>query len=367
MTAPAHRPLPLDWRELRPRLQRDFTRLLEALGIKAEAKCGLVTPLNPRRNDRTPGSFVIWAAPAGRVGAWVDFAIDRRGDVIDLIQYLLGLKGRMDAYWWALDFLGVDRQGQGQIRSAEAQALDRQRLEDERLAAEAKARQAAADRSAQLFAHWLTLAPIKGTVAETYLREARRIPMDRLAHWPGALRFEARREHHDGDTGEITEWPCMVSVMTLGAKPAGLHCTWLAPDGSGKAPVSKAKKMIGSVRGAAIRLSPGPSGLSPSKAALKGRLDPLAVGEGIETSLTVAAARPDYRVWAAGSLSLMGLIDWPACASAAVLLRDNDWKPEAMAAFGRVEARWHEMSAGRPVVVAASAHGSDFNDWAKVG
>ena len=37
-------------------------------------------------------------------------------------------------------------------------------------------------------------------------------------------------------------------------------------------------------------------------------------------------------------------------------------KPEARAAFDKVEAHWRGMARGRPVKVAASAVGSDFND-----
>ncbi len=360
MAEAERRPLPYAWPEVRARLQADLTRLLPALGIQETARAGVVTPRNPTRTDRHPGSFVIWTA-SGAAGAWRDYATGEAGDVIDLVGYLLGLRERIDAYWWALEYLGLER---GRVRTAEADETARRAAERDRLAALAKAEKLAAEKSAALFAHWLTLPPIAGTVAEVYLRETRRIPLERLAHAPGALRFERRAEHHDAETGEVTEWPCLVSVMTKGSKPAGLHRTWLAPDGSGKAPVSKAKKMFGSAAGAAIRLAPGPSGLSPAKAEAKGRQDPLAIGEGIETCLTVAAARPDYRVWAAGSLSLMGLLPWPACASAVVLLQDNDWKPEAKAAFARIAARWREMSAGRPLAIAASAVGSDFNDWA---
>ncbi len=74
---------------------------------------------------------------------------------------------------------------------------------------------------------------------------------------------------------------------------------------------------------------------------------PLIICEGIEDGLTLALARPDYRVWVAGSLSLMGLIEWPECASAVVLAADNDWeKPEAVRAFERVEARLHQVERG---------------------
>ena len=61
----------------------------------------------------------------------------------------------------------------------------------------------------------------------------------------------------------------------------------------------------------------------------------------------------------------MGLLDWPDCANAVVLLAENDWKPEARKAFASVEARWRSLAKGRPLEVIASAVGSDFNDWAQ--
>jgi hypothetical protein len=132
--------------------------------------------------------------------------------------------------------------------------------------------------------------------------------------------------------------------------------------------------MLGPVAGSAIRLSAGPSGLSPSMAAAKGVSDRLALGEGIETCLSIAVAWPDFRVWAAGSLSLMGLLDWPECVRNVTLLRDNDWHSgEARAAFGVVEAHWRALADQRDrqaigsgrlseVFVVTSSVGSDFND-----
>lgn len=354
------RALPYDWKDLRKRLQARILDLLPALSIVDAPRNGLVMPRNPTRTDRHAGSFVIWCG-RDAAGAWKDYATGESGDVFDLVGYLLGLREKIDAYWWALEFLGL---GRGVVRSAEDAVAARQRAERERLAGEARAGAEATAKSAALFKQWLTLAPIAGTIAETYLREARRIPLDRLGSMPGALRLASALDHIDRDSGEVTSWPCMVAAMTRGTKVVALHRTWLAPDGSGKAPVDKPKKMIGPTAGAAIRLSAGVGGLSPSKAAEKGKLGPLGLGEGIETCLTVACARLDYRVWAAGSLSLMGLVEWPACASAAVLLGENDYSPQAVEAFARVEARWRAMSQGRPLVTVASQVGSDFNDWA---
>ena len=355
------RPLPYAWSDVRGRLQAELVRLLPALGISEPIRNGLVTPRNPTRNDRRPGSFVIWAE-GDAAGGWRDYATGEHGDVLDLVAYLGRLHARIDAYWWALEFLGLDR---GRVRSASAAQLDGERLERDRKAAEARTEAEDRDRAARMFQTWTRLPPIGGTVAETYLREARNIDLDRLPRLPGALRFAERLEHTDDETGEVTAWPCMVAAMVRGERVTALHRTWLAPDGSAKAPVARAKKMIGSARGAAVRLHRGGSGLPPAVAAERGRSEPLMIGEGIETTLTCAAARPDYRAWAAGSLSLMGLLDWPACASAIVLLRDNDWKAEAAAAFARVEAHWRKLAAGRPVKVVASAIGSDFNDWVR--
>lgn len=356
------RELPYAWSDVKLRLQRDIHRLVAELGIYDRAVAGgLILPRNPTRDDKRPGSFVIWTTGEG-VGAWKDYATGESGDVFGLIGYLARPQPErpIDIYWWALDYLGL---GRGEVRTKAQARQDEERRARERAAAEAKAFESEAAKAAELLTFWLRLAPFPGTLAETYLREARGIPLDRLGHQPGALRFSPALDHVDQDTGEVTTWPCMVSAMTRGKKLVALHRTWLAPDGGGKAPVAKPKKMIGSTRGAAIRLAPGASGLSPTKAAAARKLDPLLVGEGIETTLSAAVAVPGYRAWAAGSLSLMGRLEWPECASGVVLLQDNDWGEQAKAAFAKAERQWQAQAAGRPVKVARSAVGSDFNDW----
>jgi len=341
------RELPYAWDDIKARLQRQIWPLLDRLRLYGRPDpAGRIWPLNPRRADRNAGSFNIATKPLAQmdVGGWKDYASDQKGDIFDLIGFVEGLSGKMDVYWWALDFLGL---GKGEVRTKEQAQLERERAELERIAAAKKTEEAQAEKSKRLFAHWLGLPSIAGTVAERYLIEARGIDLSRLHHPPGALRFNPACDHVDEETGEVTRWPCMVAAMTKGSKLAALHRTWLRPDGLAKAPVVPAKKMSGPPSGAAIRLSSGPSGLSPAKAAEKGRRDPLVIGEGIETTATAAVARPDYRAWAAGSLSLMGLLEWPDCASAVILLQDADWKPEAVKAFDKVVAHWEAQRAGR--------------------
>ena len=257
------------------------------------------------------------------------------------------------------------------MRSASQVRLDQERAERERRAAEARkvADENTKAGKAKWFwtvecrvMDWKGLSPVR-----TYLEEARGLPIARLAAPPGAIRYHPALDHYDRDTGEVTTWPAMVTAMS---GPDGdvraIHRTWLRPDGSGKADVGKAKKMGGVARGCAMRLSKGASKLSPEEAARRGVTGPLIITEGIEDALTAAIARPEERVWAAGSLSLLGLLEWPACASAVVLVADNDWNtPEAVAAFERVERDWRAMAKGRPLKVVRAEVGKDLNDWAR--
>jgi hypothetical protein len=366
------RELPYSWSEVKGRLQRDILGVLERFGIAERAAGPVIQPLNPTRADRKPGSFCIWVRETkggGGIGAWHDYATGEKGDIFDLVAYLGRLQGKMDVYWWALDHLNL---GRGTVRTKEQAQQDIERVNRDRLAREAKATEAELANGEKLLKRWLEMKPLAGTLGETYLIEARRLPLDRLPEPRdkrlGALRFTPELEHVDEDTGEVTAWPAIVSAMARGTKGVtALHRTWLAPDGSGKAPVAKPKKMIGSTRGASIRLTKGKGGYTPGEAEKRGERGFLILGEGIETSLSVALALPDYRAWSAGSLTLMGLIEWPAYVSGVVLLQDNDWGEQARAAFHKVEAHWRSQAAGRPVKVAAAWEGSDWNDVARAG
>lgn len=368
MTAP-RRELPYAWDDIKTRLQDRILDLVKELGFYEKPdRAGMVWPRNPGRNDKKPGSFVIWTQAgkhgADAIGSWKDYAHPEfRGDVFDLIALAKSHLSKMDTYWWALKYLAL---GEGVVRTKDEAWQARERRDRDAKVAALKAEDAETARSAALFKLWLDLPTFVGAPPERYLRDARGIDLSRLPDMPGALRWAEAVDWVDEETGEVFTWRnCMVSAMTRGKKVTGLHRTFLKPDGSGKREGGKAKTMIGSVRGAAIRLTKGASGLSPSEAAKRGKLDPLVIGEGIETTLTCAVARPDYRAWAAGSLSLMGLLDWPPCASAVILLKDNDWKPEALKAFERVEQHWRSQAAGRPVKVVGAAVGNDFNDWVR--
>ena len=360
-------PLPHEPRLVRAELQRRIYELLPALGINDQPRDGIVTPLNPRRGDRHPGSFVIWVS-GDAVGGWRDYAMpaDCAGDVFDLIGYLGRLDAWIDAYWWALEFLGW---GRGTVRSASDAALDAQRVAADRLVAERKAQSEADGRAKKALGTWLhcekdfVMSPVW-----TYLTLARGLPLQDLPRLPGAIRYHPALQHTDQATGEVTEWPAMVCAMSRwnDGEVRCAHRTWLAPNGLGKAPVTPAKKMLGRAQGCAIRVWKGASNLTPEAAARGGVAEPLVITEGIEDALTAAIASPHMRIWAAGSLAGMGGLGWPDCASAVVLVADNDWEtPEAVKAFEGVEAKWRAMAQGRPLKVVRAERGKDLNDWAR--
>jgi hypothetical protein len=144
---------------------------------------------------------------------------------------------------------------------------------------------------------WNQRRPINGSLAETYLRDARCYggPL------PATIGFLPARGEHG---------PAMISAFGMPVETEtgsisistdqvdGVHLTRLAPDGSGKAGTNADKIMIGCPRGAPIALAPFNDLLG------------LAITEGIEDGLSVAEAT-GMATWAAGSASFM-----PALATA---------------------------------------------------
>lgn len=182
---------------------------------------------------------------------------------------------------------------------------------------------------------WSASQPAAGTVVEVYLRlRGLSIPP------PAALRLHPALKHPNGTT-----WPAMVARVAHGARgePRAIHRTFLARDGSGKAPVEPSKMMLGPCRGGAVRL------------AVPGRT--LMVGEGIETCLSVMqmTGRP---AWAALSTSGLRTLELPDTVKSVIILADGD---EAGELAARACAhRWSRQ--GRVVSIERPPTGLDFND-----
>jgi hypothetical protein len=174
----------------------------------------------------------------------------------------------------------------------------------------------------------------RGTVVGPYLasRGLDLPPCDRL-------RFHTGLKHPAG------RWPGIVALVTdVTDTPVGIHRTFLARDGSGKAPVSPARMSLGPIRGGAVRLAP---------VAQK-----IVIGEGIETVLSVMQ-RTGTPGWAALSTSGVRTLVLPRMVEEVIVLADAD--PAGEAAAEETAARWTRE--GRHVRIARPASGfNDFND-----
>jgi hypothetical protein len=192
-------------------------------------------------------------------------------------------------------------------------------------------------RTALAWTIWSACAPTNATPVQTYLA-ARGIKLP----LPDALRFHAGLKHPSGDI-----WPTMVALVTHGidARPLAIHRTFLARDGSGKAPVDPQKMMLGPCRGGAVRLADVKIG------------DVLMIGEGIETCLTAMQAT-GHATWAALSTAGMCALDLPEHVRDVIVLADGDAGGERAALD--CAQRWKRE--GRRVRIARPPQGMDFND-----
>lgn len=171
----------------------------------------------------------------------------------------------------------VDRGGRPQPPSPTEVA--RRKAEDE---AEAVRRER------QALACWREALPIRGTIAETYLRR-RGI----TCPLPVSLRFHPECWH-----ASAQRLPAMVARVD-GLPRLAVHRTYLRADGSGKAEVDPPKAMLGAALGGAVRVAQADG--------------PLAVAEGIETALSLSCGllRGPATVWAALSAPGLGGLRLP--------------------------------------------------------
>jgi hypothetical protein len=193
----------------------------------------------------------------------------------------------------------------------------------------------ATKRTEAALAIWSGSQSAEGTPVETYLRSrGLTVPS------PPSIRFHARLKHPSGAI-----WPAMVALVTRGGdgKPIGIHRTFLASDGNGKASVKPEKMMLGPCRGGAVRLG------QPESV--------LMVGEGIETCLAAMQAT-GQAAWAALSTSALRGLDLPPEIRDVIVLADGDDPGEAAAQ--QCARRWKRE--GRRVRIARPPRGMDFND-----
>jgi putative DNA primase/helicase len=260
----------------------------------------------PLHDDQKP-SLSIWSGKDGKVLVHCHAGCNQR-DVFNAILRKRGLSGQT-----------------------------RSHKREDRTADEEDADTDARKRSAFALTIWRACGPGRATPVQTYLA-ARGISLP----VPDALRFHRGLKHPTGDC-----WPAMVALVTHGvdATPLAIHRTFLARDGSGKAPVDPQKMMLGPCRGGVVRLADA------------GNSDVLMVGEGIETCLAAMQAT-GHPTWAALSTSGLRALELPEDVRDVVVLADGDAGGEAAAR----DCAWRWKRQGRRVRIARPPQGMDFNE-----
>lgn len=333
----------------------DLPGLIHALQLQGKARGRAFTGLSPFRQEKNP-SFTLWLHGPAK-GGWKDFGGGTKGDIVDLVALLAADGTKAGALKWL----------EHRYSLAKIDAGERQRLAE---ASAARRKQGAVeiaetDKAARLRAIRLIkgAAELSGEDPASRYMASRGCPLQAVPHLePKTFRVVDRHAWWMSETRPHPEFPALLSAMRDGAgQLMSVHRTFLAPDGSGKAPVTKPKLIYPACSGTTIRISRGPSGLGCEEAAAAGVTGPMIYCEGVEDGATLAIDGVEYRVHAVGSLpGLLSAPDFP-CADSYLIARDNDWgKPQAADMFAAAMRRLHAF--GKPVAEITSPIGKDFND-----
>jgi hypothetical protein len=181
--------------------------------------------------------------------------------------------------------------------------------------------------------------PVRGTIAETYLRK--RGISD--AHAIFALRCHSRCLHRAQSGAPAEAWPALIAAVTdLRGTITGVLRTWLARDGSDKAPLATPRRAMGRLAGHGVRFG------SPT--------DVIAAGEGLETMLSLRAALPAMPMVAALSASHLGTLILPPGLRRLYIACDNDTAGRHAAEELAARAKRHGIA-----TLVLMPHADDFN------
>jgi hypothetical protein len=316
--------------------RHDASDLAYRLGRQAEAVCrhylsagkrnGNYWQVGDARNKPGRSMFVrLTDTPKGPAGKFVDPATGEHGDLLDIIREALGLRRFADVRQEAMRFLSMPQSKPP--RQVPSQS-------NKRSSPPAQPRSVEAAR--RLFA---MSQPIQGTLVARYLRTRGILALQGAP----SLRYHPRC-YHRPDDGPTQTWPAMIAAVTdLAGQVTGAHRTWLASDGSDKAPIELQRKAMGDLLGHAVRFGvPG---------------EVMAAGEGIENVLSVREVLPGLAGAAALSATHLAAILFPDTLRRLYIIRDNDpagdWASDSL-----VE---RAVAAGIEAIVL-SPQLSDFND-----
>jgi hypothetical protein len=326
-------------------MSTNIADLARRLAQNAEAVCRHYLS-NGRREGRywlvgdvhnTPGRslFVRLSGSTsgkGAAGRWQDAATGQHGDLLDLIRESCRLSEFRDVAEEARRFLGLAHDAGPLISN----------LATIRIAGRARDPVQDQNRARRLFAKAQAL---PGTLAETYLHRRGIVDL----HETSALRFHPRCFYRAAPDAPRETSPALIAAVTdLHGVITGVHRTWLDPDGFdpirlGKAPVTTPRRALGHLLGRAVRFG------VPS--------DVMAVGEGIETMLSLRCVLPTMPMAAALSAGHLTAILLPAGLRRLYIARDADQSGDA--AVAQLTERAH--TAGIEAITLSPSLG-DFND-----
>lgn len=163
-------------------------------------------------------------------------------------------------------------------------------------------------------------------------------------HGAGALRFHPHCFYRSDDDSPTETWPAMIAAVTdLAGTLTGVHRTWLAAEGRGKAPVDHPRRALGGLLGHAVRF-----GVAS---------DVLAAGEGIETVLSLRQVLPDLPLAACLSSAHLASLIFPPLLRRLYVLRDDD--PAGDQALATLRGRANDAGIE---LIGLSPRLGDFND-----
>lgn len=98
-------PRHLDYAFIKDAAKRDALRIVRMLAPDGKVIGTEYVAINPRRNDKSLGSFKVNLAS----GRWADFAVgEGGGDMISLVEYLCDFSSYYSAAKWLAEYLDLD-------------------------------------------------------------------------------------------------------------------------------------------------------------------------------------------------------------------------------------------------------------------